>query len=105
MAWQFPARHFVQNGDLALCNFSVTILCYPAAVLETAVDSFVLRFVHELPGSDGNQGAPTWHGIIRHVQTDAELRFTDIDDALTFIAAYVPLPAPDEQPVAGEGQT
>ncbi len=87
-----------------MCNFSVTVLCYPAKVLETAVDSFVLRFVHELPDSDGEQDAATWHGVIRHVQTDAELRFTAIDDVLTFIAAYVPLPAPDEQPTAGKGQ-
>ena len=71
-------------------------------MLETAVDSFVLRFVHELPDPEGEHIAPVWYGIIRHVQTDAEIRFTAIEDALTFIAAYVPLPAPGEPPAAGE---
>lgn len=87
-----------------MCNFSVTGLCYPAGVLETAVNSFVLRFVHELPGTEAEQALPVWHGVIRHVQTDAELRFTAIDEALTFIATYVPLPAIDEQPAPDQSE-
>ncbi|MEZ4519789.1 MAG: hypothetical protein R3C44_24160, partial [Chloroflexota bacterium] len=64
--------------------------CYPVIVLETAVNSFVLRFVQESATSDGEPEAD-WHGIIRHVQSNTELRFVQIDEALAFIATYVPL--------------
>ncbi len=73
-------------------------------MLETAVDSFVLRFVHELPGSETEKALPVWHGIIRHVQTEAELRFTGMDEALAFIATFVPLPGAEEPPPPGKSQ-
>ncbi len=59
-------------------------------MLETNVDSFILRFVQEqAPVSDPD--AATWHGIIRHVQSSEEVRFTRIEDALRFVANYVEL--------------
>ena len=79
-------------------------------MLETDVDSFILRFVQvrdaeqrnaaqrnatqrnaqEKSQSTGLAAAP-WHGIIRHVQSNEELRFTQIEDALRFVANYVEL--------------
>jgi hypothetical protein len=59
-------------------------------MLETNVDSFILRFVQEqAPVSDPDAAA--WHGIIRHVQSSEEVRFTRIEDALRFVANYVEL--------------
>ena len=48
---------------------------------ETAVCSFVLRFVHN---QEEDETIP-WFGVVRHVQTSSEIRFTDMADALAFI--------------------
>ena len=81
-------------------------------MLETDVDSFILRFVqvrdasmrdasipdatapdfHRQSQDNGLTAAP-WHGIIRHVQSKEEIRFTQIEDALRFVANYVELSA------------
>lgn len=62
-------------------------------MLETAINSFVLRFVQESnPDVVSGGGDVEWHGVIRHVQSDTELRFVQMDEALAFIAIYVPLP-------------
>jgi len=53
---------------------------------ETAVTSFIIRFIQEQ--NDTNAG---WRGLIRHVQTSEEIRFTDMTDALKFMANYVEL--------------
>jgi hypothetical protein len=58
------------------------------AMLETNVDSFIMRFVQEKSRSSGQTTAP-WHGFIRHVQSKEEIRFTHIEDALQFVANYV----------------
>ncbi len=73
-------------------------------MLETAVNSFVLRFVQESATADGDADAD-WHGVIRHVQSNTELRFVQMEEALSFIATYVPLPPapPPATQVAGEG--
>ena len=60
------------------------------AMLETSVDSFIVRFVQEQKQSNG-PSATAWHGIIRHVQSKEEIRFTHIEDALRFVANYVEL--------------
>jgi len=60
------------------------------AMLETSVDSFIVRFVQEQKQSDG-PSATAWHGVIRHVQSKEEIRFTHIEDALRFVANYVEL--------------
>jgi len=84
---------------------------------ETDVDSFILRFVQvrdaampdaSLPdagmrdatmrsaqeqGPDKEPTTVPWHGVIRHVQSKEEIRFTQIEDALRFVANYVALDA------------
>ncbi len=57
---------------------------------ETKVSSFMLRFVQE-GDSDRGSKATGWHGTIRHVQSNKQLRFTCMEDALKFMADYVPL--------------
>jgi len=57
---------------------------------ETTIASFILRFVQEqAPSSEPT--LPPWRGVIRHVQSDEETHFTNVDDALAFIAHYVDL--------------
>ncbi len=50
---------------------------------ETVISSFILRFTQE-----AEVGAP-WRGVVRHVQSDEEARFTRIDEALHFIGRFV----------------
>ncbi len=52
---------------------------------ETTICSFVLRFVQI---QEGDPAAP-WHGVIRHVQSTAETRFIDMEEALIFIDKYL----------------
>ena len=61
---------------------------------ETNLVSFVLRFVSEQPSGEASAEtlapAPmTWHGVIRHVQTNEERHFTRWSEAVSFIARYV----------------
>ncbi|MBP6471626.1 MAG: hypothetical protein KBE23_14635 [Chloroflexi bacterium] len=51
---------------------------------ETAVTSFIIRFIQEQDEHDAG-----WRGLIRHVQTSEEIRFTNMTDALKFMANYV----------------
>ncbi len=63
------------------------------------VESFVLRFVADesahraIPeGVDPlDRGALSWRGAVVHVQTNQEKRFTNLADAIAFIARYVPV--------------
>ncbi len=57
------------------------------AMLETTINSFVLRFVQEQTPSKDSETA--WHGVIRHVQSNEKIRFTRIEDALGFVTGYV----------------
>lgn len=50
---------------------------------ETVISSFILRFTQE---SDADQ---PWRGVVRHVQSDEEARFTRIEEALRFIGRFV----------------
>ncbi|MCA9971620.1 MAG: hypothetical protein KC425_15455 [Anaerolineales bacterium] len=59
---------------------------------ETAVTSFLIRFTQE------PQETADWRGLIRHVQTNEELYFTRMADALAFMATYVAI---GEPPVEG----
>ncbi len=57
---------------------------------ETTIASFILRFTQEqTPGLEG--GVALWRGVVRHVQSSEEHHFTQVDDALAFIARYVDL--------------
>jgi hypothetical protein len=47
--------------------------------------SFVVRFVYD--GAPDAAGA--WHGVVRHVQSEAERYFSRWEDAVAFIARYV----------------
>lgn len=59
-------------------------------MLETDVDSFIVRFVQEKSPRNGPPAAP-WYGVIRHVQSKEQIRFTQIEDALQFVSNYVEL--------------
>lgn len=62
---------------------------------ETAVTSFVVRFMQEDPTADA------WRGFIRHVQTSQEIHFATIEDALAFMGQYVKI---DPSLTSGEQQ-
>ena len=55
------------------------------------VESFVLRFVADAPDSGAPAQTRDWHGVVVHVQSDEERRFTNLADAIAFIARYVPV--------------
>ncbi len=62
---------------------------------EAKVVSFVVRFVYE-EAEDAPPGpAAGWHGSIRHVQSDAELRASRWEEIVAFIARYVNLEQED----------
>ena len=48
---------------------------------ETNVVSFVVRFVYDKPNE--------WHGVIRHIQSDAEMHFTQWNEVEKFVAQHV----------------
>ena len=56
----------------------------------TEVDSFVVRFAKK-PDSQECSQSISWYGLIRHIQSDRQLRFTNIKDALSFMAGFVQL--------------
>lgn len=49
------------------------------------IASFVLRFTQDVWREAGGEPRVRWRGHIRHVQSDAEARFTDFADAVAFI--------------------
>ncbi len=64
------------------------------------VESFVLRFVADEPADTAipqalnphdRSALKRWHGVVVHVQTNQEKRFTNFADAVAFIARYVPI--------------
>ncbi len=70
---------------------------------ETTVNSFIVRFVQETPAQSG-AGIKPWHGIIRHVQSSQETRFTQIEDALAFMRGYVDITGEKTRLDAGGGE-
>ena len=58
---------------------------------ETELISFVLRFTQEYPAAGQQALSARWRGTLRHVQTNEELHFTHISEALAFISRYVKL--------------
>ena len=69
---------------------------------QTRVTSFILRFVQERTKDPPTPANADWHGLIKHVQTDTEERFTRLVDALAFMARYVDLANLDEIILAAE---
>jgi hypothetical protein len=53
-----------------------------AMMRETAVHSFMVRFVLETAEESGEA---RWRGLIRHVQSGAELHFNRVEEALQFM--------------------
>jgi hypothetical protein len=58
---------------------------------QTNVVSFVIRFVQETTDIPAAPAKEDWHGLIRHVQTDREERFTRLTDAIAFISRFIDL--------------
>jgi hypothetical protein len=56
---------------------------------KTTIASFVLRFTQEL--TPDKQRVRPWRAVIRHVQSNEEAHFTEMDEALDFIGHYVDL--------------
>ncbi len=56
------------------------------------IASFVLRFMLD---QEAGAGSNTWRGVIRHVQTNDELHFSGLKEALTFIQRFVEIPDSD----------
>jgi hypothetical protein len=54
------------------------------------ISSFVIRFVVNEPAAVERE-LPTYHGAIRHVQSDETLNFSLWQDAVEFMKRYVPL--------------
>ncbi len=55
------------------------------------VESFVLRFVQDVPDNGAAVAMPMWHAVIVHVQSNEEKNFANVADAVAFIARYVPI--------------
>lgn len=65
------------------------------------VVSFVLRFTQPTPTEATSTGL-AWYGLLRHVETNDQIHFTRIEEALAFLARYVDLQqAPPEDPCIG----
>jgi len=66
----------------------------PHAATETSLVSFVVRFICDEPAAPPEHPATHWHGVVRHVQSRVERRFTEWDEAMAFIEQYVSLTRP-----------
>ena len=54
------------------------------------IESFVIRFVMAKT-SKAQEAQPSYRGVIRHIQSNEELTFSNWEDAVDFIENYVPL--------------
>ena len=59
---------------------------------DTLIASFVLRFVLD---QEAGSATNAWRGVIRHVQTNDELHFSGMKDALVFIQRFIEIPDSD----------
>jgi len=64
---------------------------------EAMIASFVLRFTQEQAPDEAQAPSATWRGVIRHVQSNEEIHFTHMENALAFIARYVDISPGDEK--------
>ncbi len=56
---------------------------------DTLIASFVLRFMLD---QEAGAAPNSWRGVIRHVQTNDELHFSGLKEALSFIQRFVEIP-------------
>jgi carbonic anhydrase len=59
---------------------------------KSQIISFILRFTQEAP-TDSPSTTHPWRAMIRHVQSDEQLNFTCMDEALAFMRRYLNLEA------------
>ncbi len=59
-----------------------------ASPVTPRVESFVVRFVQDAPAR-ASSIAQNWRGVVVHVQTNEEKSFTQVADAIAFMARYV----------------
>jgi hypothetical protein len=60
---------------------------------DTVIASFVLRFMLD---QEVETSATHWRGVIRHIQTNEQLNFSVMEEALSFMQQYMhinPIPA------------
>lgn len=70
---------------------------------EATIASFILRFTQETR-VDTEPSRGVWRGVIRHVQTNEEIRFVEVADALAFISRYIDIGAEQESTTIPEKQ-
>ena len=66
------------------------------------VESFIVRFIQDVPEDGQPSAASPWHGVIVHVQSNQERAFVRMADALSFMAHYVALSDLSAPQEAGE---
>ena len=57
------------------------------------VTSFILRFTQ--PATPEQPGRLVWYGLLRNVETNEQIHFTCIEQALNFLGQYVDI---DQKP-------
>ncbi|MCB9420286.1 MAG: hypothetical protein H6667_10790 [Ardenticatenaceae bacterium] len=77
-----------------------TLTIQGAFMSETAVTSFIIRFIQEQELEQIEPAA--WRGLIRHVQSSTETRFSRIEEALAFMSEYVDIGGCGETAVRNE---
>ncbi len=55
------------------------------------IESFILRFIEDIPEAGPESAGRSWHAVILHVQSKEEKTFANFADAVAFIARYVPV--------------
>lgn len=61
-----------------------------AALPPPSISSFVIRFVIDTP-DNAEMSPPSYHGSIRHIQSDEEMNFSSWIEAVAFIRRFIPL--------------
>jgi hypothetical protein len=60
------------------------------ALVPPSISSFVIRFVVD-PAENAHPAARSYHGSIRHIQSDEEMNFSSWNEVVAFIRRFVPL--------------
>jgi hypothetical protein len=54
------------------------------------ISSFIIRFVCPEPSTESSADDRIYHGMIRHIQSNQEMAFSQWKDAVAFIQSFVP---------------